>query len=450
MSNWFSSLQFRLILGFTLVLVLALSSVGIYVAFAAQSQVEEFDRKVEQARNGRLERLLARSYARHEDKEEIQSTLEQAGALYNRRILVTDQEGEIVGDSGRPHGKPWKPGPLGLRYLPVKVGDEEMGSIVVAPSVASGSIPDPPVSQVTSALNRSLIWTGLAAGAAGIVLIFLVSRRILVPVRTLSMAAERLGQGKLSERVSASGPGEIKRLADTFNTMAENLQEADHHRRNLVADVAHELRTPVSNIQIHLEALEDGLIEPDEAIERIRWQAAQLATLIEDLRLLSMAEAGNLQLNLETCSLGEMLRQSVETVRPRAEAKEVSVATEFSEESPTVRVDKTRILQIMAILLDNAIFHTPNGGSVTVLSEVRDGSRLEVTVADTGEGIPADVLPFVFERFYRVDPSRARATGGTGLGLTIARQLVQLHGGTLRAESTQSEGSRFIFDLPLW
>ena len=323
MSSWISSLQFRLILGFTLVLALALASVGVYVAFAAQRQVEEFDRKVEEARNRRLEHLVARSYLRQRAREEIQSTLEQAGILFDRRILVTDQGGKIIGDSGRRQGTPWNPGPLGLHYLPLKIGDDEMGSIVVAPSDASELIPDPPVSQVTSALNSSLVWTGLAAAAAGIVLISLVSRRILVPVRTLSSAAERLGRGNLSERVSASGPAEIKRLADTFNTMAENLEEADRHRRNLVADVAHELRTPVSNIQIHLEAMEDGLLETDAGIERIRWQSTQLATLIEDLRTLSMAEAGNLQLNLEYCSLGELLSQSVETVLPKAEAKGV-------------------------------------------------------------------------------------------------------------------------------
>ena len=449
MSSWISSLQFRLIMGFTLVLVLALASVGVYVAFAAQRQVEEFDRKVEEARNRRLEQLVARSYLRQRAREEIQSTLEQAGILFDRRILVTDQRGKIIGDSGSRHGKPWNPGPLGLRYLPLKIGDEELGSIVVAPSDASESIPDPPVSQVTSALNSSLIWTGLAAGAAGIVLISVVSRRILVPVRTLSSAAERLGRGNLSERVSASGPNEIKRLADSFNTMAENLEAADRQRRNLVADVAHELRTPVSNIQIHLEAMEDGLLETDTAIERIRWQSSQLATLIEDLRLLSMAEAGNLQLNLESCSLGELLSQSVDTVRAKAEAKGVSTSLRVPEDLPVVRIDKTRISQVMANLLDNAIFHTPNRGSVTVTAMVKDRSRIEVTVADTGEGIPADVIHLVFERLYRVDPSRTRATGGTGLGLTIARQLIKLHGGTIRAENTQGEGTRFVFELPL-
>lgn len=448
MHSWFYSLQFRLMLGFTLVLALALGSVGLYVAYAAQREVEEFDRKAEEARNARLEQMVSRSYSSPPKRGDFQSALEQAGALYDRRIIVTDEQGDIIGDSGRPHGKPWRPGPHGGRHIPLRVGGEEVGSITVAPNDAPETVPDPPVSEVTAALKRSLMLTGLATGAVGILLISVVSRRILVPVRVLSLAAQRLGQGDLSQRVSASGPGEIKQLAYIFNTMAENLQRAEQQRRDLVADVAHELRTPVSNIQIYLEAIEDGLLGTDEALAKIQRQSSQLATLIEDLRLLSMAEVGRLRLDLELCPLEEVLSQSVEAVRPRAEAKGISLSLEAAMKPSIVRIDKLRVSQVMANLLDNAIFYTPEGGSVTVSSEA-DGSSVRVTVADTGEGIPADVLPRIFERFYRVDQSRTRATGGTGLGLTIARQLVELHQGTIRAESAPGQGSRFIFELPL-
>ena len=235
-------------------------------------------------------------------RKKIQAGLEQAAAVSGRRIVLRDREGNVVGDSSLRFDDLRKSSSFGGRRLPVipikGVGGQELGSILVVPGDAPETVPDPPVSQVTSALNRSLIWTGLIAGGAGIVLISLVSRRVLVPVRRLSSAAERLGEGDLSERAPESGPGDVKRLASSFNAMAENLQEADKQRRNLVADVAHELRTPVSNIQIHLEAREDGLLAPDDAIEKIRWQTSHLTTLIEDLRLLSMAEAGSLRLTL--------------------------------------------------------------------------------------------------------------------------------------------------------
>ena len=400
--------------------------------------MREFDRKVERAQNTRLERLVAGTYSRRPNKEKIQAALEQAAAVSGRRIVLRDREGNVVGDSSLRFDDLRKSSSFGGRRLPVipikGVGGQELGSILVVPGDAPETAPDPPVSQVTSALNRSLIWTGLIAGGAGIVLISLVSRRVLVPVRRLSSAAERLGEGDLSERVPESGPGDVKRLASSFNAMAENLQEADKQRRNLVADVAHEVRTPVSNIQIHLEAIEDGLLAPDDAIEKIRWQTSHLTTLIEDLRLLSMAEAGSLRLTLEDCTLEELLSQAVEAVRPKAEARGIATFLETLGEPSTVRVDKTRISQVMANLLDNAIFHTPQGGSVTVSSAVKDGSKVEVAVADTGEGIPEEALALVFERFYRVDQSRTRATGGTGLRLTITRQLPELHGGSIRQQ----------------
>ena len=448
MRRWLVSLQFRLILGFTLVLALALGGVGTYVAFAAQHEMEEFDRKLEQAKATRLERIVSGSYSNFRKGGELRFNLEQAGALFDRRIVITDRQGDIVGDSGRRYGAPKKLDRRRGRLLPLRVGDNEVGSILVGPNNAPEEFPDPPVTEVTSALNNSLVWTGLAAGFAGIVLISLVSRRILVPLQALSTAAHRLGQGNLSERVSASGPDEIQQLAHTFNSMAQNLETSEQQRKNLVADVAHELRTPVSNIQIYLEAIEDGLLETNDALDKINGQTSQLTALVEDLRLISMAEAGSLRLDLEPCILEELLGECTEAIRPKAEAKGVRLSTALAPIPSEVSIDRRRISQVMGNLLDNAIFHTPVGGSVTVSSEV-DASRVTVTVADTGEGIPTDLLPLVFERFYRVDPSRNRTTGGTGLGLTIAKQLVELHEGTIRVESEPGEGSRFIFVLPL-
>ena len=446
--DWVFSLQFRLIIGFTLVLALALGGVGVWVAFAAQRHVREYDGRIENARNTRLERLLSRSYTGQPPGEALQRTLEQAGLLFDRRIVVTDDAGKVIGDSGRRFGRPLKGGNPGNRMLALRINERRVGSVVVAPNDSPERVPDPPASQVASALNRSLMWTGLAGGIAGILVVSLVSRRILIPVRALSSAALRLGRGDLSQRVSASGPTEISRLAQTFNSMAENLQKAEQQRRNLVADVAHELRTPVSNIQGYLEATEDGLLEPERAISTIQQQVSQLSAVIEDLRLLSLAEAGNLRLDLEPCDVEGLVGEAVEAIRPRAQSKGVSLSLRALGALPEVIVDRRRITQVVGNLLDNAMFHTPEGGFVTV-SVASDESKVTVTVADTGEGIPVDVLPFVFERLYRVDPSRTRATGGTGLGLTIARHLVELHQGTIRVDSGPGEGSRFTFQLPL-
>ncbi|MDP6103010.1 MAG: ATP-binding protein, partial [Dehalococcoidia bacterium] len=266
----------------------------------------------------------------------------------------------------------------------------------------------------------------------------------------LSLAARRLGQGDLSQRVSAEGRDEVAYLGSTFNSMAEDLEKAEQQRRSLMADVAHELRTPLSNIQGYLEAVRDGLLQPDaDTIDTIYHQALHLAHLIEDLRLLAMAEAGALRLDIQLESLEELLSKSVEAVRPRAEARDVSLSLETPSDLSLVKMDRTRVAQVIGNLLENAIIHTPQGGRVTVLAEVMSDGMVRVVVADTGDGIPGEGLTQVFERFYRIDPSRNRSTGGAGLGLTIAKKLVEAHGGTIHAESEPGNGSLFIFELPL-
>ena len=309
--------------------------------------------------------------------------------------------------------------------------------------------PEPHVSRLAASLNRSLLWTGLAAGAGGILLISLVSRRALASVRALNVAAQAVGGGDLSQRVPARGRDEVGELGRAFNTMADGLENAERQRRNMVADVAHELRTPLSNIQGYVEALRDGLLKPDgPTLDAIHRQVVHLSHLVEDLKLLAETEAPDFRLNRRSDSIGDVIQRSIEAFRLRAEAKGISLRTDIPADLPRVHLDRTRISQVMSNLLENAIAHTPAGGRVSVSTGVHD-SEITVTVADTGEGIPAEELPYVFERFHRVDPSRARATGGAGLGLTIAKQLVEAHGGSIRAESALGEGSRFIFELPL-
>jgi signal transduction histidine kinase len=231
--------------------------------------------------------------------------------------------------------------------------------------------------------------------------------------------------------------------------MAGSLQEAEEQRRNLVADVAHELRTPLFNIQGYLEAVKDGLLEPDEGtIDTIHGQVLHLGRLVEDLRLLAQAESGGLHLELETDSLDELVSRSVDAARPRAEASGVDLVYRPPGQLTLVDMDRTRIAQVVSNILDNAVQHTPAGGQVRVAVDTAGDARARVTVDDDGEGIPSEDLPLVFERFYRVDASRSRSTGGAGLGLTIAKRLVESHGGVIWAESGSSRGTRVNFELP--
>jgi signal transduction histidine kinase len=449
MGKWLSSLQFRLILAFTLVLVLALSSVNLYVGLAAQREAARFDQRWEEVQVARAALMVSRFYSPDQGWQELQPALERSRPLSSGRIIVRNAQGEVVGDSHWRVGRPREEGDPPGRIIPIEVGGRQVGSLRVTAVDSAEVIRDPAVSRLASGVQNSLLWSGVAAVVGGILLIGLLSRRILSPVQSLTAAAQRLGSGDLGQRVSDGAPGEIGQLARTFNDMASNLQKAEEQRRILVADVAHELRTPLSNVQGYLEAVRDRLLEPDDqTIDTIYQQVIHVVQLVEDLRLLALADAGTLRLNREPGSVGDLLHHAVEAFRPRAEAKGIALSLQVAPDLPEVSMDQTRVAQVAANLLDNALFHTPQGGAVTVSAGYQD-SQVTVSVQDTGAGVSPQDLELVFERFYRVDPSRARATGGTGLGLTIARQLVEAHGGSIAAVSDLGRGSRFYFNLPV-
>ena len=475
MRNWFFSLQFRLIASFALVLFLTLGGVSLYLGYAADREVQRIQERTDEARSTRIQQTLSRFYSTNSDWEGLQSVVERAGFLAGREIVVVDENGQTVADTRGLRGRVRRMTGREKGFSPMMFGRRHIGSVLIsgedgrelprAPEafgVSSRDVPglpgrpepfgefqDPPLTRFAEATNRSLLLAGTVAGVGGILLLSLFSRRILASVRTLNSAAQNLGRGDLSQRVPTQSRDEIGELARTFNTMAEGLENAERQRRNMTADVAHELRTPLSNIQGYVEAVRDGVLEPtSDNLDTIHQQVLYLSRLVEDLRLVAETESGSFVLNRAPASLGVVVRESVEAVQPRAEAKGVNVSLELPPELPVFEFDKTRIGQVLGNLLENAIRHTPSGGNVTVSAQVEQ-SRASVVVADGGEGIPTEALTRVFERFYRVDPSRARTTGGAGLGLTIAKQLVEAHGGSIRAESTVGHGSRFIFDLPV-
>jgi two-component system sensor histidine kinase BaeS len=284
-------------------------------------------------------------------------------------------------------------------------------------------------------------------GVVAVVGTVVAARRLLRPIGALTGAAHRMGEGDLGERVSVGGSDEIAVLAEAFNTMADSLEEQDRLRRIMTGDIAHELRTPLSNIRGYLEALREGVLEPTpEIIASLHDEAVLLQGLVDDLQDLALAEAGELRVVPEETDLVDLLERSLAPYRPRAEAAGISIDIEV--DSPAhVAVDRGRMRQVVGNLLDNALRHTPSGGRVTVGLR-REGGATLISVADTGPGIPQEHLPNVFERFYRADPSRHRATGGSGLGLAIARELVRAHGGEISVESRPGAGTIFTIRLP--
>jgi signal transduction histidine kinase len=445
------SLQFRLLLAFTLVVVVTIGVTFFFIYHTTRSEISRFEERVEDIRLSRIEDELARYYYQQGSWEGIQPFVEQWGNIHGQRIILTDSQGTVIADSqGELLGEPYQSDAPG-RVVSLLWGGDAIGTLYTSPETLprAGLAPPPPSAPVLYlAIGRFFLWGGLVAVAIAVVLAFFLSQRTLAPVKALTSAAERLGRGDFSQRVQIKDKGELGELAQTFNSMAGDLERAEKLRQNMVADVAHELRTPLSNIQGYLEALRDGVMKPDkETIRSLYEEASLLSRLVDDLQELSLAEAGELKLVRRAEDIGGLIRQAVTAVEAQKKAKGLLLAVELPE-LPPVNIDSRRIGEVLRNLLENAVAHTGKGDTITVTARQLD-RLVEVSVADTGEGIPAKELPNIFERFYRVDKSRARATGGSGLGLTIARRLVEAHGGRIEAQSEPGKGSRFAFTVPV-
>jgi len=419
-----------------------------FISQATGAEVRRFHDRVEIARAGKMEFALSAYYIHQGNWDGIQPFIEQWGNLYEWKIIVTDTDGIVVADSeGDLLGQPYEPDSPG-KIIMLPRSPYALGTLYID-SESSPGADFALLSTLFERTGRFLLWSCLLAAAIAVLITFFLSRRILSPVKTLTIAARRLGQGDFSQRIEVNDKSEAGEMATAFNSMAGDLERAKELQRNMIADVAHELRTPLSNIQGYLEAVQDGVAKPDTAtIHSLHEEATLLSRLVDDLQELSLAEAGELKLVCQAEDVAELINRAVAAMQAQVATKGLSISINLPDKLPLVNVDYHRISQVLRNLMENAIAHTPEDGTITVTA-TRQDSLVEVAVVDTGEGIPAEDLPFIFERFHRVDKSRTRATGGSGLGLTIARRFVEAHGGTIQAQSKPGKGSRFSFTMPV-
>ena len=291
--------------------------------------------------------------------------------------------------------------------------------------------------------------TGLIAAAVALAMARWLARGMTQPLRDMAQAARKMEIGDYSQRVHTRSRDEVGQLAAAFNGMSTELESLERLRRDLVANVSHELKTPISALRAHLENLLDGVEQPNpETLEVMLSQSERLGRLVEQLLDLSRLESGELPLHREEISLAPLVHEVRSEIEVARAGAEVSIEEDVPEDLPPVFVDRERVHQVLFNLLDNAVRLTPPGGAVMVSAHRHDGS-VDVHVADTGPGIAPEHLPRLFERFYRVDPARSAKDGGTGIGLAIARSVVEAHGGRIRAESEEGKGSVFTFELPV-
>lgn len=310
-------------------------------------------------------------------------------------------------------------------------------------------LPPPPPDPAVGPRFAVRVWRAAAVGLVAVVLLAVVAtawilRRALAPVDRLTRAARELRDGRIPERLPSEGTREIGALVDAFNAAAESVDRTERLRKRLIADVAHELRTPVTNLKGQLEALEAGLIRPDaELVETLQAETRLLERLVEDFQQLALSDAGALRLDVQTLPLAETLRG---ILRPLAEAAGAQLAVDAPGDL-AVRADEERLRQILANLTDNAARHRPEGLRLEVVARA-DGAFAAVELRDNGPGVAPEHRPHIFERFYRADPSRSRATGGAGLGLAIAQGLAEAMGGSLRYVAREEGGAAFELRLP--
>jgi histidine kinase len=306
------------------------------------------------------------------------------------------------------------------------------------------------------AVNEALALATLAAVLGAVAVSFFVSRRIVAPVRQMMIASQRIADGHYDERVEVPGGAswdqldELAQLAISFNQMATKLEQTEATRRELIGNVAHELRTPLATITGSMEGLIDGVLPAEVAtFQQIYREADRLQRLVTDLQELSRVEAGAFALNMRPASVPHLVETTVARLGLQFEEKGVALVTDVPADLPSVQADEDRIGQVLLNLVGNALQYTPAGGQVRVSARHQE-AEVQVSVADTGVGMAAEHLPLIFTRFYRVDKSRSRVGGGSGIGLTIAKHLVEAHGGRIWAESAgPDKGSTLTFTLPL-
>lgn len=362
-------------------------------------------------------------------------------------IILADADGVVVADSTYQQlGQ--KLSAAAMRGgLPVQADGVRVGTLIVM-SIGAGPLFELEVAYRAS-VRQAVVTAGAVALLAAIVLGSVLSRRLLKPIAELSAAADAIASRDLSGRVSEAGEVELAELARSFNRMAESLAQSEEARRRLVADVAHELRTPLSVIRGHLERLQADPSRLTEAgAASLHDEALRMSRLVEDLQDLSLAEAGRLALSRQPVDLNALIRNTLAAHGPAFANKGVQLTGDLPGDIPVVEGDADRLSQVLGNLLANSLRHTPPGGQVMVSARLAAG-RVTVTVADAGEGIAAADLPHIFDRFYRADPARQRGLGaGAGLGLAIARGLVEAQRGRIWVDSVPGEGTRFHFDLP--
>jgi signal transduction histidine kinase len=442
------SLTVKLILAFLLISVIG---IGLAAVLARAVTGREFDRFIMDRARGEFLADAASYYRTH-------GSWDGAGDYFRQpnghpepgapprpgSFVLVDPSGAVVASVG-PDRTGKNVTPDLARGKTIEVDGRKVGTVLDASRAPALNDRE---AQYLASINRALALAALGAMVIAVLLGAVLARTLTQPVRDLTHAIQAMSRGELRQEVPVRSADELGTLTETFNQMSADLAHANELRRQMTADIAHDLRTPLTVITGYIEALRDGVLKPTPArFEAMHNEAQQLKRLVEDLRTLSLVDAGELQMQRQRVAPNALLDRLAAAYAPQTAARQVTLAVNAASDLPEVDVDPERMAQVLGNLVTNALRHTPAGGRID-LSAQAQGARVALVVADTGEGIPADVLPHVFDRFYRGDPARSQQDSESGLGLAIAKSIVEAHGGTIAATSTPGQGTTFTITLP--
>lgn len=363
--------------------------------------------------------------------------------LQSERILIADSQGKIVGDSlNMDIGKVVDEKTIS-KGLPLLVDGKRVGTLLA----------DRSWGQLEESFIKSIkianLYAGIIAFFLALALGAIMSKKISAPLVTLAHAVRRISGRELSHRVPVNSSDEIGELAHAFNSMAQSLEENEKLRKNMLADVAHELRTPLSILRGNLESMQEGVLEPSqEVFSSLHDETVRISKLVNDLQELALAEARELKIYPKRNILGDIIDSALQSIKLEAQSRKINISVEVPATNIWVNVDTHRMEQVLYNLLTNALRYTQDGGRIGIIAQIID-NWAEVTVQDSGIGIADEDLPYIFNRFYRADKSRNRGSGGVGLGLAITKGLIEAHGGKVWVESELGRGTKFVFTLPL-
>ncbi|HWQ45431.1 MAG TPA: ATP-binding protein [Longilinea sp.] len=440
------SIVFKLVLAFFLVSIIGAALAAV---FGAWTTTREFDRMVNNREQENFIAEVTQYYIDHGTWEGIQAHMDSVIQGPMPFGLATTDGFVLISAGQNPPGTRVD-GQIINSGIDIIVNGEVVG-VVIKPQ--QNQQPHPPyTTQEQNFLNQSqkvLLWGALAAAVIALLVGILLATQLTRPIRELTKAIHGIAGGQFGEQVHVRSKDEMGQLAIAFNKMSTDLAKATDMRRQLTADIAHDLRTPLTVLSGYMETMQDGSLEPTpERMAAMGKEVDHLLRLVEDLRTITLADTGELTLFREEMDPSELVTRVCSFFQANAERQGITLKCESASDLPVLLLDESRIVEVLHNLVSNALRHTPKGGQITVSADCAPGGVL-LKVKDTGEGISQEDLPFIFDRFYRGDKSRRTSAGESGLGLAIARSLVVAHGGTINVESTLAVGSSFNIFLPL-